>query len=84
MVGNKRISEAKTNDRQTQNVALRDAQLQHLRDEIDKLAMLVSEAKRQSDKIQAAADALGDTQFGNNEERATPITPLLRATERLR
>jgi hypothetical protein len=38
----------------------RNAQLQHLQDEIDKLALLVNEAKRQSDRIQAAADALGD------------------------
>jgi len=39
---------------------VRNAQLQHLQDEIDKLALLVNEAKRQSDRIQAAADALGD------------------------
>jgi len=38
----------------------RQAQLQHLQNEIDKLALLVNEAKRQSDRIQAAADALGD------------------------
>jgi hypothetical protein len=39
---------------------VRNAQLQHLQEEIDKLALLVNEAKRQSDRIQAAADALGD------------------------
>jgi hypothetical protein len=39
---------------------VRNAQLQHLQDEIDRLALLVYEAKRQSDRIQAAADALGD------------------------
>lgn len=38
----------------------RNAQLQHLQDEIDRLALLVNEAKKQSDRIQAAADALGD------------------------
>lgn len=41
----------------------RNAQLQQLQDEIDKLALLVNEAKRQSDRIQAAADALGDAVF---------------------
>jgi hypothetical protein len=38
----------------------KSAHLQQLHDEIDKLALLVNEAKRQSDRIQAAADALGD------------------------
>jgi len=38
----------------------RNAQIRQLQDEIDKLALLVNEAKRQSDRIQAAADALGD------------------------
>jgi hypothetical protein len=41
------------------------AHLQQLHDEIDKLALLVNEAKRQSDRIQAAADALGDDVFVN-------------------
>jgi hypothetical protein len=36
------------------------AQIRQLQNEIDKLALLVNEAKRQSDRIQAAADALGD------------------------
>ena len=45
----------------------RNAQLQHLQDEIDKLALLVNEAKRQSDRIQAAADALGDAVLVNFE-----------------
>jgi hypothetical protein len=39
----------------------RQAQIRHLQHEIDKLALLVNEAKRQSDRIQAAADALGDS-----------------------
>jgi hypothetical protein len=43
----------------------RGAQLQQLQNEIDKLALLVNEAKRQSDRIQAAADALGDAVFVN-------------------
>jgi len=38
----------------------KSAHLQQLHDEIDRLALLVNEAKRQSDRIQAAADALGD------------------------
>jgi hypothetical protein len=38
----------------------RKSQIQQLHDEIDKLALLVHEAKIQSDKIQAAADAFGD------------------------
>ena len=38
----------------------KQAQIRHLQNEIDKLALLVNEAKRQSDRIQAAADALGD------------------------
>ena len=38
----------------------KSAHLQQLHDEIDKLALLVNEAKRQSDRIQAAADAVGD------------------------
>jgi hypothetical protein len=42
------------------NRPVKNAQLQHLQDEIDRLALLVYEAKRQSDRIQAAADALGD------------------------
>ena len=42
------------------NKPVKNAQLQHLQDEIDRLALLVYEAKRQSDRIQAAADALGD------------------------
>ena len=33
---------------------------QQLLDDIYRLALLVNEAKRQSDRIQAAADALGD------------------------
>jgi hypothetical protein len=42
------------------NKPVKNTQLQHLQDEIDRLALLVYEAKRQSDRIQAAADALGD------------------------
>lgn len=41
----------------------KNVRLQQLQDEIDKLALLVNEAKRQSDRIQAAADALGDSVF---------------------
>ena len=42
------------------NGPAKSAHLQQLHEEIDKLALLVNEAKRQSDRIQAAADALGD------------------------
>lgn len=38
----------------------KQAQIRQLQEEIDKLALLVNEAKRQSDRIQQAADALGD------------------------
>ena len=46
-----------------QSSSLRQSQIQQLQQEIDKLALLVFEAKRQSDRIQAAADALGDAAF---------------------
>ncbi|HEX6824428.1 MAG TPA: hypothetical protein VF123_20375 [Candidatus Sulfotelmatobacter sp.] len=42
------------------NGPAKSAHLQQLHEEIDKLALLVNEAKQQSDRIQAAADALGD------------------------
>lgn len=44
----------------TSTSSIRGSQIQRLQDEIDKLALLVHEAKKQSDKIQAAADAFGD------------------------
>lgn len=47
------------------NGQAKSAHLQQLHEEIDKLALLVNEAKRQSDRIQAAADALGDDVFVN-------------------
>ena len=47
------------------NGLAKSAHLQQLHDEIDRLALLVNEAKRQSDRIQAAADALGDDVFLN-------------------
>jgi hypothetical protein len=46
--------------RSTSTSRVRETQIQRLHDEIDKLALLVHEAKKQSDKIQAAADAFGD------------------------
>ena len=49
-------------------------QIQQLQDEIDKLALLVSEAKRQSDRIQAAADALGDAVLGDLDDGFIPLT----------
>jgi hypothetical protein len=46
--------------------------LQQLQDEIDKLALLVNEAKQQSDRIQAAADALGDSVFAELDGGLVP------------
>jgi hypothetical protein len=46
--------------RSTSTSSIRGSQIQRLQDEIDKLALLVHEAKKQSDRIQAAADAFGD------------------------
>ena len=58
---NKLSSEAKVKPGSNQKFKSRNAQLQQLQDEIDRLALLVNEAKKQSDRIQAAADALGDS-----------------------
>lgn len=38
----------------------RSARVQQFQDEIDKLAVLLAEVKRQGERIQAAADALGE------------------------
>ena len=46
--------------RSTSASSIRGTQIQRLQHEIDKLALLVHEAKKQSDRIQAAADAFGD------------------------
>jgi hypothetical protein len=46
--------------RSTSTSSVRETQVQRLQDEIDKLALLVHEAKKQSDRIQAAADEVGD------------------------
>jgi hypothetical protein len=53
---NKRVSKSSPN-------SIRQAQ--QLQREIDKLALLLHETKKQSDKIQAVADAMGDAIFGN-------------------
>lgn len=66
MFQNKSISGMKDRTR-SQLTSSRHLQLQQLQHEIDKLALLVNEAKRQSDKIQAAADALGDAVFADLE-----------------
>lgn len=50
----------------------KEAQIRQLQEEIDKLALLVNEAKRQSDRIQAAADALGDAVVIRFEGRNLP------------
>lgn len=64
MFEHKSLSESKVKMRPTPTRP-KNARLQQLQDEIDKLALLVNEAKRQSDKIQAAADALGDSVFAD-------------------
>ena len=64
MFEQKSISESKAKMRPT-SPSPKSARLQQLQDEIDKLALLVNEAKRQSDKIQAVADALGDSVFAD-------------------
>jgi hypothetical protein len=66
MLEHKSISDSKEKMRPSAPTA-KNFRLQQLQDEIDKLALLVNEAKRQSDKIQAAADALGDSVFGELE-----------------
>ena len=43
---------------------MKRSHLRRLQREIDKLAMLVFEAKNQADRVQRVADALGDTAFG--------------------
>lgn len=60
MLGNKLSSEL-PEMKVRSGTSPRQAQIRHLQNEIDKLALLVNEAKRQSDRIQAAADALGDS-----------------------
>jgi hypothetical protein len=55
------------------NWSSKNARLQQLQDEIDKLALLVNQAKLQSDKIQAAADALGDAVLVDLEPGILPV-----------
>lgn len=50
----------------------RHLQVHRLQEEIDRLALLVNEAKRQSDRIQAAADALGDALFDEIDPSMLP------------
>ncbi len=65
MLQHKGISDVTEMKVRSANGPAKGAHLQQLHDEIDKLALLVNEAKRQSDRIQAAADALGDDVFRN-------------------
>ena len=60
MLQHKGISDVTEMKVRSANDPTKSAHLQQLHDEIDRLALLVNEAKRQSDRIQAAADALGD------------------------
>lgn len=45
-------------------------ELQELLNEIDNLALLLHEVKRQSDKIEAAADAIGDAILSHLDDAA--------------
>lgn len=66
MLQNKINSEMKVKaNHSNSKFCTKNVQIQQLQDEIDKLALLVNEAKRQSDRIQAAADALGDAVLGD-------------------
>lgn len=65
MLQHKGISDVTEMKVRSANGPAKSSHLQQLHDEIDKLALLVNEAKRQSDRIQAAADALGDAVFLN-------------------
>jgi hypothetical protein len=65
MLQHKGISDVTEMKVRSANGPAKSAHLQQLHDEIDRLALLVNEAKRQSDRIQAAADALGDDVFVN-------------------
>jgi len=71
MLENKMTPEMKVKARFNSNA--KSVHLQRLQDEIDKLALLVNEAKRQSDRIQAAADALGDSVFADLEATILPF-----------
>jgi hypothetical protein len=75
MLQNKFNSEmkVKTNSANSK-FSTKHVQIQQLQDEIDKLAILVSEAKRQSDRIQAAADALGDAVLGDLDPGLISLT----------
>lgn len=59
MLQNK-VSSDVTEMKMRASLSPKEAQIRQLQEEIDKLALLVNEAKRQSDRIQQAADALGD------------------------
>jgi hypothetical protein len=63
MLENKLMPEPKPKVKAMSKQNAKNLQLQRLQEEIDKLALLVNEAKCQSDRIQAAADALGDAVF---------------------
>ncbi len=52
---------------------VRQAQARQLLKEIDKLALLLYETKRQSDRVQAIADAMGDAILGNLEEQLAAL-----------
>lgn len=69
MLQHKGISDVTEMKVRSANGPAKSAHLQQLHEEIDKLALLVNEAKQQSDRIQAAADALGDDVLVNLGDR---------------
>ena len=50
-------------------------QAEELLHEIDNLALLLHEVKKQTDKIEAAADAIGDAILTRLSAERTPLTP---------
>ena len=72
MLENRSNSEMRSKTRSIPKSTPRHVQVHRLQEEIDKLALLVNEAKRQSDRIQAAADALGDALFDQIDPTILP------------
>ena len=84
MLDTRRTSQTKATGKPGKDRGSYDVRLEQLRDEIDRLALLVNEAKRQSDRIQAVADALGDAMLDEARGQRGPVIPLLRPVERVR
>jgi hypothetical protein len=67
MPENKQSSENKNKRtfKSSSNASIRRSQAQQLQTEIDKLALLLYETKKQTDKLQAVADAMGEAVLRN-------------------